>query len=165
MGQLADHELTPAAASIRKELESRFMTALELLDEEDRDILLMRHFEQLGNSEVAEALGLSTAAAGMRHLRALRKLRAILGERPLRNREVARNHETSRFMKLDRDKLLVSLLERVLESSRDGGTDALESIIREHPDLAIELRELWATMQIAEDFASISELFSHDVNR
>jgi RNA polymerase sigma-70 factor (ECF subfamily) len=82
MGQLADHELTPAAASIRKELETRFLTALEQLEDEDRDILLMRHFEQLGNSEVAEALGLSTAAAGMRHLRALRKLRAILGERP-----------------------------------------------------------------------------------
>lgn len=82
MGQLADHELTPAAASIRKELELRFLTALEQLDAADREILLMRHFEQLGNSEVAEALGLSTAATGMRHLRALRKLRAILGERP-----------------------------------------------------------------------------------
>lgn len=82
MGQLAGHELTPAAAIIRKELETRFLEALEQLGEEDRDIILMRHFEQLGNSEVAEALGLSTAAAGMRHLRALRKLRAILGERP-----------------------------------------------------------------------------------
>ena len=82
MGQLADHELTPAAASIRKELETRFLIALERLDEEDRDILLMRHFEQLGNGEVAEALGMSAAAAGMRHLRALRKLRAVLGERP-----------------------------------------------------------------------------------
>lgn len=82
LGQLADHELTPAAASIRKELEVRFLGALDQLEEEDRDILLMRHFEQLGNNEVAEALGLSAAAAGMRHLRALRKLRAILGERP-----------------------------------------------------------------------------------
>ena len=82
MGQLADHELTPAAASIRKELEARFVFAIDQLDEEDREIVLMRHFEQLGNSEVAEALGLSAAAAGMRHLRALRKLRAILGERP-----------------------------------------------------------------------------------
>ncbi|MBS0206898.1 MAG: sigma-70 family RNA polymerase sigma factor [Planctomycetes bacterium] len=80
--QLAASELTPAAASIRKELEQRFLTAMEQLDEDDRDILLMRHFEQLGNSETAEALGLSAAAAGMRHLRALRKLRAILGERP-----------------------------------------------------------------------------------
>ena len=82
MGQLADHELTPAAASIRKELEARFVLALDQLEDEDREIVLMRHFEQLGNSEVADALGLSAAAAGMRHLRALRKLRAILGDRP-----------------------------------------------------------------------------------
>jgi len=82
LGQLADHELTPAAASIRKELEGRFLVALDQLEDEDRDILLMRHFEQLGNNEVAAALGMSAAAAGMRHLRALRKLRAILGERP-----------------------------------------------------------------------------------
>lgn len=82
MQQLADHELTPAAASIRKELEARFLVALQQLDDEDREIVLMRHFEQLGNSEVAEALGLSPAAAGMRHLRALRKLRSILGEHP-----------------------------------------------------------------------------------
>jgi len=40
----------------------------------------MRHFEQLGNSEAAQALGLSQAAAGMRYLRALRKLRALLSE-------------------------------------------------------------------------------------
>lgn len=65
-------------------------------------------------------------------------------------------------MTASRDELLVSLLERVLESSRDGGVDALESIIREHPDLAIELRELWTTMQIAEDFASVSELFQDE---
>ena len=82
MGQLADHELTPAAASIRKELEARFVLALDQLEDEDREIVLMRHFEQLGNSEVADALGLSAAAAGMRHLQALRKLRAILGDRP-----------------------------------------------------------------------------------
>jgi RNA polymerase sigma-70 factor (ECF subfamily) len=81
-GQLAAGELTPAAASIRKELEQRFLTAMEQLDEDDRDILMMRHFEQLSNTEAAEALGMSTAAAGMRHLRALRKLRAVLGERP-----------------------------------------------------------------------------------
>jgi RNA polymerase sigma-70 factor (ECF subfamily) len=80
--QLRDDELTPAAASIRKELEARFLAALEQLNDEDREILLMRHFEHLGNSEVAQVLGLSTAAAGMRHLRALRRLRSILGERP-----------------------------------------------------------------------------------
>lgn len=79
---LKDQELTPAAANIRKELERRFLTAIDQLDEDDRDIILMRHYEHLGNSEVAQALGMSPPAAGMRYLRALRKLRAILGEHP-----------------------------------------------------------------------------------
>jgi RNA polymerase sigma-70 factor (ECF subfamily) len=77
--QLKDPELTPAAAVIRKELEGRFLVALDQLDDDDRDMILMRHFEHLGNSEVAQALGLSAAAAGMRYLRALRRLRAALG--------------------------------------------------------------------------------------
>lgn len=79
---LQDHELTPAAATIQKELEGRFLEAISLLDEADQEILLMRHFEQLGNGEVAEALGINPAAAGMRHLRALRRLREQLGMSP-----------------------------------------------------------------------------------
>lgn len=79
-GQIADGELTPAAAALRRELEERFLAALEQMEEDDREILLMRHVEQLGNLETAQALSLSPAAAGMRHLRALRRLRAILGD-------------------------------------------------------------------------------------
>lgn len=75
---LADAELTPAAATIRRELEQRFLQAIDQMDEDDREVLLMRHFEQLGNNEVATALSLSPAAAGMRHLRALRRLRTLL---------------------------------------------------------------------------------------
>jgi RNA polymerase sigma-70 factor (ECF subfamily) len=81
-GQLRDHELTPAAATIRRELQNRFFDAIQELGDDDREILLMRHSEQLGNSEVATALGLTPAAAGMRYLRALRRLREILGESP-----------------------------------------------------------------------------------
>ncbi len=81
-GRLRDPELTPAAAMLRKELDGRFAEALEKLDDEDREIVLMRHFEYMGNGEVAQALGLSPAAAGMRYLRALRTLRVILGEQP-----------------------------------------------------------------------------------
>ena len=77
---LKDAELTPAAATIRRELEQKFVAALDELSEDDRDLLLMRHIEGMGNSEVAQALGLSQPAAGMRHLRALRRLRAVLGE-------------------------------------------------------------------------------------
>lgn len=81
-GLLPDAELTPAAAALRRELEERFLLALEQLEEDDREVILMRHVEQLGNTEVAQALDLSPAAAGMRHLRALCKLRAILGDTP-----------------------------------------------------------------------------------
>ena len=78
--QLRDPELTPAAATLRKELHERFVEAIDGLEDEDREILLMRHFEQMTNSEAADLLGLSQPAAGMRHLRALRRLREVLGE-------------------------------------------------------------------------------------
>lgn len=78
--QLRDQELTPAAATIRRELQERFLSALDEMDEDDREILIMRHIEQLSNSEVAQAMDLSQPAAGMRYLRALRRLRAVLGD-------------------------------------------------------------------------------------
>ena len=80
IARLADVELTPAAASIRREMQLRFIEAIEELGEDDREILQMRHFEQLTNSEAALALELSPAAAGMRHLRALRRLKVQLGD-------------------------------------------------------------------------------------
>lgn len=82
--QLSDQELTPAAANIRKELAQRFVAALDQLEEQDREIIMMRHIEQLANSEAAEALQLSPAAAGMRYLRALRRLRSLLADSPSR---------------------------------------------------------------------------------
>lgn len=79
VGQLADRELTPAAAATWHELERRFAAAVELLDEADRQIVLLRHFEHLSTAEAADVLGLSKPAAGMRYLRAMRRLRGLLG--------------------------------------------------------------------------------------
>lgn len=76
--QLSDHQLTPAAAATWQELQRRFEQACQQLDPQDQEIVLMRHFEQLSNSEAAEALGLSAQAASMRHLRAMRRLRKYL---------------------------------------------------------------------------------------
>lgn len=79
--QFIDQEITPASAAVRAELQKRLQEAVARLDEDDREVILMRHFEQLSNQEVAAALGLSEAAASMRHLRAVRRLRAeLLGE-------------------------------------------------------------------------------------
>jgi RNA polymerase sigma-70 factor (ECF subfamily) len=77
-GQILDQELTPATAAIRHELQRRLDAAVAELGEDDREVILMRHGEQLSNQEVAAALGLSEAAASMRYLRAVRRLRAAL---------------------------------------------------------------------------------------
>ncbi|MGL4513785.1 MAG: sigma-70 family RNA polymerase sigma factor [Lacipirellulaceae bacterium] len=76
--QLADRQLTPAAAATWAELQRRFQEACSQLDEQDQEIIVMRHFERLSNTEVAQALGLSPQAASMRHLRAMRRLRTHL---------------------------------------------------------------------------------------
>jgi RNA polymerase sigma-70 factor (ECF subfamily) len=76
--QFVDRELTPATAALRQEMEERFQEAIATLDDDDREVILMRHFEQLSNQEVATTLGLSEAAASMRYLRAIRRLRAVL---------------------------------------------------------------------------------------
>jgi RNA polymerase sigma-70 factor, ECF subfamily len=78
VGQIADRELTPAAAATWHELERRFADAVELLDEDDRRIVLLRHFEHLSTADAAAVLGLSKPAAGMRYLRAMRRLRVLL---------------------------------------------------------------------------------------
>jgi RNA polymerase sigma-70 factor (ECF subfamily) len=77
-GQLLDTERTPASEAIQRELQRRLDLAIGDLDDDDREIILMRHREQLSNQETAQALGLSEAAASMRYLRAIRRLRSTL---------------------------------------------------------------------------------------
>jgi RNA polymerase sigma-70 factor (ECF subfamily) len=48
------------------------------MDQLDREILALRHFEQLSNGEAAQALGLSKSAASKRYIRALQRLKEIL---------------------------------------------------------------------------------------
>ncbi|MFP6753172.1 MAG: sigma-70 family RNA polymerase sigma factor [Pirellulaceae bacterium] len=76
--QLVDGEVTPMAAATQRELAARVEQTIGDLPEQDRDILLMRHYEFLSNQEVAEALGLSQPAASMRYLRAIRRMRELL---------------------------------------------------------------------------------------
>jgi RNA polymerase sigma-70 factor (ECF subfamily) len=76
--QILDGERTPASAAIHRELQHKLDCAIAELDEDDREVILLRHREQLSNQQVADALGLSEAAASMRYLRAVRRLRAAL---------------------------------------------------------------------------------------
>jgi RNA polymerase sigma-70 factor (ECF subfamily) len=82
VANVPDMNLTPAAMLLRKEIAERFHAAVAQLPDDAKEIILMRHAEQLTNSQAAELLGLTEAAAGMRYLRALRQLRPLLGESP-----------------------------------------------------------------------------------
>ena len=78
VAQLCDQELTPSALATQKELARRVEQAISQLEDQDCEIILMRHYEQLSNQEAALSLGLSAPAASMRYLRAIRRLREIL---------------------------------------------------------------------------------------
>lgn len=74
----SDREMTPAAAAVHHELQRRFEEAIDEMEQQDQEIIVMRNFEKLCNQEVAQALGLTEPAASMRYLRAMRRLRKIL---------------------------------------------------------------------------------------
>jgi RNA polymerase sigma-70 factor (ECF subfamily) len=48
----------------------------------DREVLALRHFEQLSNAEAAQVLGLEPSAASKRYVRALQRIKEILGAVP-----------------------------------------------------------------------------------
>ncbi len=78
--QLCDPALTPAAAATQREIAEKVEAAVELLGDQDREIITMRHYEHLSNLEIAEALGLNAPAASMRYLRAIRRLRELMAQ-------------------------------------------------------------------------------------
>jgi len=73
--QLVGQLTSPSQAAIREERLQRVRSALDAMDEIDREVLALRHFEQLTNNEVAEVLGLQKAAASNRYVRALSRLK------------------------------------------------------------------------------------------
>jgi RNA polymerase sigma-70 factor (ECF subfamily) len=76
--QLVGHLTSPSQAAARAETAVRLTRALEEMDPIDREVLILRHFDELGNNEVAALLGLQKAAASNRYVRALRRLKQIL---------------------------------------------------------------------------------------
>jgi RNA polymerase sigma-70 factor, ECF subfamily len=73
---------TPSQAAIRAERKIRLQEALNSLDPIDREVLALRHFEELSNAEAAAVLGLDKSAASKRYTRALIRLKDILASLP-----------------------------------------------------------------------------------
>jgi RNA polymerase sigma-70 factor (ECF subfamily) len=85
--QLIGAFTSPSGAAARADVLGLVQTAIEQMDPLDREVLALRHFEELTNSEVAEALGIEQKAASIRYIRALRRLKDILAQVPGFSRE------------------------------------------------------------------------------
>jgi RNA polymerase sigma-70 factor (ECF subfamily) len=83
---LAEHllgKMTPAShAAMRAELKIRVQEALNSMDPNDREVLILRHFEELSNNEAAQVLGIKPSAAINRYVRALKRLKDVFQGMP-----------------------------------------------------------------------------------
>ena len=70
----------PSARMRRDDDRQRLRTALEKLSDRDREVLVLRHLEQMPSSEIAAVLKISEATVYTRHLRAMVRLRRLLGD-------------------------------------------------------------------------------------
>ncbi len=73
---------SPTRAAQRAELQLRLQDALNAMDAIDREVLTLRHFEELNNCETAEVLGIGKKAASSRYIRALKRLKDALADVP-----------------------------------------------------------------------------------
>jgi RNA polymerase sigma-70 factor (ECF subfamily) len=80
--RLMGHEAAPSEAAMQAELVLRLEAALNSLDPLDREVLILRHFEELSNVEAAHVLNIQESAASKRYIRALRRLKEILQNAP-----------------------------------------------------------------------------------
>ena len=73
---------SPSQIAVRDKTTRKLEQAIDEMDAIDRDVLTLRHFEELTNSEVAEVLQIEQKAASIRYVRALKRLKQILKLQP-----------------------------------------------------------------------------------
>jgi RNA polymerase sigma-70 factor, ECF subfamily len=78
--QLVTGSLSPSGRLLQAEMLSRVREALAQLASADREVLVLRHLEQLSVDEIAHVLGITKVAVTTRHFRALERLRGVLGD-------------------------------------------------------------------------------------
>src|SRR5579863_1234733 len=80
--QLLGQLTTPSQVAVKAETRIFVQQALNAMDPVDREVLALKHFEQLSMSEIAQALDMSKAGVGSRYIRALKRLREALESIP-----------------------------------------------------------------------------------
>src|SRR5437588_2030939 len=76
--RLLGRHTSPTQAAVRAERILRVQEALNTLEPMDREVLSLRHFEELTAAETAQVLGIEESAAAKRYFRALKRLKEIL---------------------------------------------------------------------------------------
>src|SRR3954451_8874234 len=80
--RLLGRQSSPSHAAVRAERKIQLQEALNRMDPMDREVLVLRHYEQMTNGDAAAALGLTHSAASKRYARAVERLREILAALP-----------------------------------------------------------------------------------
>jgi RNA polymerase sigma-70 factor (ECF subfamily) len=76
LGQLT----SPSQGVVKTEMRVRLQEVLDAMDDVDREVIALRHFEQLNSQEVADVLGMSKSGASSRYIRALKRLKGELSQ-------------------------------------------------------------------------------------
>ena len=151
---------SPTLAVQRAELQLRVQDVLNDLDPIDREILTLRHFEELSNDETAQILGISKTAASNRYVRALKRLKdALAGSTgspgPLmpwssprcgEHRGMSDNDPTSGT---DRNPIEM-LAEDFVQRQRRGERPALSEYTSKYPELAEAIVDLFPALVVLE---------------
>lgn len=80
--QLLGRFTTVSQKLIRAEVQLQLQQALNQMEPLDREIVMLRHFEELSNGEASRVLGISAQAASNRHMRAMSRLQMTLRNIP-----------------------------------------------------------------------------------
>jgi RNA polymerase sigma-70 factor, ECF subfamily len=75
---LAGNLTSPSQAAMREEVIQQVEQALDRMEPIDREVLVLRHLEELSNDETAAVLGVNKATASRRHIRAMTRFREVL---------------------------------------------------------------------------------------
>ena len=78
--RFADTVTGPLTRAVRADRYTLLRKAVEALPENDRQILELRHFDDMSNADCAEVLHIGPKAASIRYVRALQRLRKLLME-------------------------------------------------------------------------------------
>ncbi len=165
---------SPTRAAQRAELQLRLQDALNAMDAIDREILTLRHFEELNNSETAEVLGISKKAASSRYIRALKRLKDAPGRHagflrplnPLASRSFAsRTRDFRERPQPQHRPRPVRIARRGIRRAAAVRRAALRSpsTRASHPELAEEIRDLFPALVMIERLKPAAEEPIRDV--